>query len=157
MISNMHVRFGFGLIQKDFHNMSSKQYSGLNKLAFDFASNLLNLNGQRGGKSINPLTAFQTIKKANDETIKSIMEELVRYPNNSTGNRNGSDFRHLKSLNCSENQTTLIAGILVHDHVSMIKISLLSSDICTRLKILKSNDVLITKSFFTIVRPTSDD
>ena len=157
MISNMHVRFGFGLIQKDFHNMSSKQYSGLNKLAFDFASNLLNLNGQRGGKSINPLTAFQTIKKANDETIKSIMEELVRYPNNSTGNRNGSDFRHLKSLNCSENQTTLIAGILVDNHVSMIKISLLSSDICTRLKILKSNDVLITKSFFTIVRPTSDD
>ena len=125
MISNMHVRFGFGLIQKDFHNMSSKQYSGLNKLAFDFASNLLNLNGQGGGKSINPLTAFQTIKKANDETIKSIMQELVRYPNASADDRNGSDFRHLKSLNCSENQTILIAGILVHNHVSM-KIPLLS-------------------------------
>ena len=115
----MHVRFGFGLIQKDFHNMSSKEYPGLNKLAFDFASNLLHLNGRQGGKSINPLTAFQTIKKANDETIKSIMEELVRYPNASTGDRNGSDFRHLKSLNCSENHTTLIAGILVHNHVSM--------------------------------------
>ena len=129
MISNMHVRFGFGLIQKDFHNMSSKEYPGLNKLAFDFASNLLNLNGRQGGKGIDPLTAFQTIKKANDETIKSIIEELVRYPNASTGDRNGSDFRHLKSLNCSENQTTLIAGILVHNHVSMKNINAINTSL----------------------------
>ena len=82
----MHVRFGFGLIQKDFHNMSSKEYSGLNKLAFDFASNLLNLNGQGGGKSINPLTAFQTIKKANDETIKSMLKTTCNSKSDSTSN-----------------------------------------------------------------------
>ena len=155
----MHVSFGFGLIQKNFHNMSSKEYSGLNKLAFDFASNLLNLNGRRGGKSINPLTAFQTIKKANDETIKSIMEELVRYPNTSTGDRNGSDFRHLKSLNCSENQTTLIAGILVHNHVSMKNVIALirSLYILILLRNPETNSVLLIKYIFTTVRPTPND
>ena len=119
-VSKTHIRFGFGLIQKDFHNVSTKEYPDLSQLALDFAKTLLNLDISRSGNLSETIyTAIKTIKQANYQTRKSILKEVAQYPRNLTNEKSVSEFEHLRSLNCSENKTTLIAGILQFTHVSI--------------------------------------
>ena len=150
----MHIRYGFGLIQKDIHNISTREFPALDNL-MEKQSEIIDLIIKRSGNSTEAIKGgIKTIKDANYRIIKLILKQAAQIPKASPSDlMSGPNFKQMQSPRCSKNQVSIFGGLFEFNHVSYIN----DENTFSISVVLKSNCNLIkdNKIFLTLVRPVS--
>ena len=121
LTTNNHIRYGFGLIQKDIHNTSTKDFPSLDKL-IEQQSNKWNSMIKGNGNSSKAIgKAIQMIRKANYQTKMVVLAQAAQIPKASKHEMlNGPNYSQITSPSCVNKQTKLFAGMLKFNHVSSL-------------------------------------